>query len=238
MILPPEYSWLESYLDNDSLWLEESLNWEEAFDLALSDFFIFSALTTPFFYNSHFFLDSLVKFSFLDVMLISESNKTFNSKELYDLFIWDLISVVYNKFLPFQFIFYTDYQDYLTTLLYYSPELAFALIDYINLYWSNNVLNYSPAVVFDLFTDTLNTSISEFVEYFILLFFFIWLTILFISVFTIVKWNNPLEIYFVRLYYYVYSASREMRIQFETMLLVFFFFFFLFNNVGCHIWRR
>jgi hypothetical protein len=208
MIFPPEYSWLESYLDNDSLWLEESLNWEEAFDLALSDFFIFSIFTTPTFYNNHFFVDSLIKFSFLDVMLINQSAKIFNSKELYDLFIWDLISVIYNKFLPFQFIFYTDYQDYLTTLLYYSPELVLVLTDYINLYWSNNVLNYSPAVVFDLFSDILNTAASEFLEHFILFFLFIWLVVFFINLFTIVKWNNPLEIYFVRFYYYIYSASK------------------------------
>ena len=50
MILPAEYSWLESYLDNDSLWLEDAINWEEAFDLVLSDFTIYNFLTTPFFF--------------------------------------------------------------------------------------------------------------------------------------------------------------------------------------------
>ena len=42
MILPPEYNWLESYLNNDMLWLEESLNWDESFDLILSDFIFIS----------------------------------------------------------------------------------------------------------------------------------------------------------------------------------------------------
>jgi hypothetical protein len=226
MILPPEYSWLESYLDNDNLWLDETLNWEEAFDLALSDLTVFAFFTTPYFFNSNFFIDSITKLSFLDIMLIHESNKIYNSKELYDFFIWDLTSIIYNKFLPLQFIFYTDYQDYVNTLLYYSPELMLALNDYITLYWSNNVLNYSPAVVFDLFSDVLNSSISEFLEDFILFFIFMWFALLFVNIFQIIKWNNPTEIYFVRLYYYIYSASKEMRIQFETMLLVFFFFFF------------
>jgi hypothetical protein len=175
MILPPEYNWLESYLDNDSLWLEESLNWDEAFDLALSDITIFSFFTTPTFYNGHFFLDSITKISFLDIMLINETNKIAYSKELYDSFIWDLTSLVYNKFLPLQFIFYTDYQDYLAVILYYSPELALGLIDYVNLYWTNNVLNYTPAAVFDLFNDALNSTLSEFTEYFILLFFFFYI---------------------------------------------------------------
>ena len=171
VILPPEYTWLESYLSNDSIWLEDSLNWDETFDLVLSDFTVYSFLTTSFFYNVQFFLDSITKISFLDVMLLKTIDKSSFSKELYDLFIWDLTSLFYNKFLPLQFLFYTDYQDFLVILLYYSPELVIALTDYINLYWINNTLYSTPAAVFDLFNDSLNSSISEFMEYFILFFF-------------------------------------------------------------------
>jgi hypothetical protein len=226
VILPAEYSWLESYLDNDSLWLEDAVNWEEAFDLVLSDFTIYNFLTTPFFFNSHFFLDSFTKLSFLDVMFSIETDKNSYSRELYDLFMWDLTSTVYNKFLPLQFLFYTDYQDFMILLLYYSPELMFALTDYINIYWLNSSFNYSPASVFDLFNDSLNTAISEFVEYFILFFSFIWAVVIFVNIFHLIKWNNPLEIYMVRLFNYLFSSSREMRLQFEAFLQVFFFFFF------------
>lgn len=226
MILPAEYSWLESYLDNDSLWLEDAINWEEAFDLVLSDFTIYNFLTTPFFFNSHFFLDSFTKISFLDIMFLIETNKTTYSRELYDLFIWDLTSIIYNKFLPLQFLFYTDYQDFMTILLYYSPELMLALTDYINIYWLNSSFNYAPSSVFDLFNDSLNTAISEFIEYFILFFSFIWTVIIFVNIFHILKWNNPLEIYMIRFFNYLFSSSREMRIQFEAFLQVFFFFFF------------
>ena len=52
-----EYNWLESYLDNDSLWLEDTLNWDDVFDLAMSDYNVFSFLTGTFFINSHFFCD-------------------------------------------------------------------------------------------------------------------------------------------------------------------------------------
>jgi hypothetical protein len=226
VILPAEYSWLESYLSNDSLWLEDALNWDEAFDLALSDVTIYSFLTTPFFYNSHFFTDSLIKLSFLDIMFLIETNKSTYSKELYDFFIWDLVSIIYNKFLPLQFLFYTDYQDFLMIMLYYSPELTLALTDYINTYWTNSTLSYATAAVFDLYSDALNSAISEFVEYFILFFFFVWIAILFVNIFHYTKWNNPLEIYFVRLYNYIYSMSKETRIQFEAMLFIFFLFFF------------
>ena len=119
MILPAEYSWLESYLSNDTLWLEDALNWDEAFDLALSDITLYSFLITPFFYNSHFFIDSVVKLSFLDIMFLVETNKITYTKELYDFFIWDLVSIIYNKFLPLQFLFYTDYQDF---LMWWTPR--------------------------------------------------------------------------------------------------------------------
>lgn len=208
------------------LWLEDSLNWDEVFDLILSDFNAYSFLFTSFFYNSHFFLDSLIKLSVLDIMLITESTKQFYVKELFTVFIWDLLTLIYNKFLILQFLFYTDYQDYLILLLHYSPELILALNDYINIYWIQSTLNYSTAAVFDLFNDSVNSSISEFMEYFSLIFFFFLITIIFVNLFSIVKWNNPLEVYFIRLYYYFYSAAREMRLQFEAMLLVFFFFFF------------
>ena len=225
MILPQEYSWLESYLDNDTLWLEDAINWEEAFDLIVTDFTIYSFLTTPFFVNSHFFLDSFVKLSFLDILLMLETNKITFSRELYDLFIWDLTSIIYNKFLPFQFLFYTDYQDLVILILHYSPELMLVITDYINLYWINSVAKYTSSAVFDLFSDTLNTALSEFTEYAILFFVFAWGVVLFINVFNLLKWSNSLEIYLTKLSYYLFSISKEARIQFEALLQTFFFFF-------------
>lgn len=226
LIFPTEYNWLESYIDNDTLWLDSALNWEEAFDLILTDFTIYNLLITPFFFNSHFFLDSFVKISFLDILFITETNKQTFSKELYDLFIWDLINNVYIKFLPINFLFYTDYQDFIIMLLYYSPELVLALTDYVNIYWINSIFNFTPAIVFDLFHDSINASLSEFTENLILFFLFAWIIAIFINVFNLLKWNNPLEIYFVRIINYLYSISRESRAQFESVLQTFFFFIF------------
>ena len=226
MILPPEYRWLESYLDNDSLWLEDSLNWEEAFDLILSDFTLYSFLTTPFFYSSYFFIDYFTKISFLDIMFLMSTDKKIYSRELFDLFIWDMTAFIQNNFLPAQFFFYTDYQDFIIMMLYYSPELILAFNDYVNIYWVNAVINYSPSIVFDLFSDSLNTSISEFTENLLLFFSFTWAMILFINIFNINKWNNPIEIYVVRLAYYMHSIAKESRLQYEALMQTVFFFFF------------
>ena len=226
LIFPNEYNWIQSYIDNDLLWLENSLNWEESFNLILSDFTLYNLLAMPFFFNSHFFLDSFVKLSFLDIIFITETNKNIFSKQLYDLFIWDLMNLFSIKYFFFQFLFYTDYQDFLFLILYYSPELVFALIDYFNIYWNNSIFNFTPSTVFDSFHDSINSSLLEFTENISLFFLFSWLVAIVIGVFNLLKWNNPLEIYFIRIFHYLYSISRESRAQFESILQTFFFFVF------------
>ena len=87
-----EYNWLQSYFDNDAFWLEDVVSWDESFELLLSDYNVFFFLTSPFFVNVHFFLDSIVKMSFLDVLLFSESDEFSSSREFFDFVMWDNLS--------------------------------------------------------------------------------------------------------------------------------------------------
>lgn len=226
MISSVEYSWLESYLDNDSLFLENALNWEDAFHVALSDLTIYSFLSTPFFTNSHFFLDSFTKLSFIDIVFMSESNKSKYTRELYDFFIWDIASSIFNKYFPTQFFFYTDYQDYISILLQYSPELIMVLEDYINIHWLSKVLSSTPSSVFDVFNDNSISAINDFLEYSLLFFIFVFLVIFLINLFGLSKWSNSTESYFARFAYYAYSLAKETRLQFEAMIQTLFFFIF------------
>lgn len=225
MIFTNEYNWIESYLDNDILWLENTLNWENSFDLILNEFSIYAFFSTPFFKNNHFFLDYFTKISFIDLILISEKKESFFSKKLYDMILWDICNSVNNRFFFIQFFFYSDYQDLIILITHYSPELIFALTDYLNTYWYNNTLSFTPSALFDSFQDSLNSSISEFIEFLILFFIFSWTILIFINVFRISKWNNPIEIYWNRIFYYLNSMSRESRVQFEVVIQAFFFFF-------------
>lgn len=221
-----EYNWLESYLDNDTLWLDEVVNWDETFDLVLADYNIFSFLTTAFFYNTHLSLDMLTKLSFLDLIFINQSDVLNESSELFSFFVYDVISFLSTSFLTLQILFFTDYQDFILVILHHSPELSLALYDYVSIYWLNSTSYVTPSSVFDVFSDSLNFSLSEFVEYFIAFLMFVWNIILFVGVCRITKWNNPLEIYFVRLTNYVYWMSRETRLQYEVALQIFFFLVF------------
>lgn len=226
MILTQEYSWIISYLDNDTIWLENSINWEDVFDLTISEFTIYSFLTTPFFSNNYLFLDSFTKLSFLDILFMFESNKASYSKELYDLFIWDITTSFNNNFLPLQFFFYTDYQDFISIMLQYSPELIFALSDFLNNYWIQSIINQTPSIVFDLFSDSANNAISEFLNRLVAFGCFAWLVIILLSVFNLFKLNNSNNSYLTKIIYYLNSSSKESRVQLEAMLQTFFFFVF------------
>ena len=83
-IVSTEFTWLSSYLDNDSLWLDGILGWDDTFDAATRDYNIFSFLTGTFFVGSHFALDSMTKLSFLDTMLLNEFDSVnFSSKNFF-----------------------------------------------------------------------------------------------------------------------------------------------------------
>ena len=219
-----EYTWLESYLDNDSLWLDDSVNWDDAFELAATDYNIFTFLTSPFFLNIHFFLDSIIKLSFLDILFLTESNQTDDSREFFELLMWDLASFLHNSFLPSQLLFYTDYQDFMTIVLHHSPELTLAILDFINHTWLGSVIGVTVSAVFDTFNDSLASSLSEFLEYFIAFFIFMWGVVFFIGIFRVLKWNNIVEAYLVRFHSFLFTISRENRLQLESVFLVVFIF--------------
>lgn len=225
----PEYSWLESYLDNDSFWLEDVLSWDETFELALSDYNIFFFFTSAFFVNTHFFLDSVTKMSFLDVLFFSETDSYNASRELFDFIMWDHLSFISNNFFFSQFLFYTNYQDFITTVLHHSPELTLAFTEFVNSYWLNYVMSYLPSASFDVFSDSFHSSVSEFLDYVMLLGVFAWVVIIFSHSCRIMNWNNPSEIHLVRISSWIASTARYYRQEFDAAFLTFFVFFYYFS---------
>ena len=159
-IVSTEFTWLSSYLDNDSLWLDGILGWDDTFDAATRDYNIFSFLTGTFFVGSHFALDSMTKLSFLDTMLLNEFDSVNFSRQLFDFSMWDLAASIPNSFLLTQLFFFTDYQDFIVSVLHHSPELTIALLEYIHIYWTNFAVNFTPSAVFDVFSDSLPSFLS------------------------------------------------------------------------------
>ena len=220
-----EYSWLQSYFDNDSFWLEDVISWDESFDLFLADYNIFFFITSAFFVNVHFFLDSCVKMSFLDVLLLSETDAFNSSRELFDFCMWDNLSYLSTTFFFSQALYYTDYQDFFVVILYHSPELSLAVTDFVNSYWFNAAISYAPTAVFDVFSDSLNSSIDELVKYMLMFVAFIWVYVFVLGesrIQAIFKLLNPTM---VRFESFFFSWSRDTRMQFEAALTLLFLLF-------------
>jgi len=189
---------------------------------------VFTTISSSFL-NTHFFIDHHTKHSLLDLLITAESTNTSFVKQFVTYFFIDQALYIYNNFSLFKFLFTADYQDFLITLFYHSPELVPALIDFIRIYWFNLYFSTQTAVLFDLFSDNLNLTLFEFLEYFILTIFYTWAIVLVILAFRVLNWRLALEGYSVRFFYYFFAFSRDTRLQYEAVLLIIFYFILYFS---------
>jgi hypothetical protein len=139
---------------------------------------------------------------------------------------WDHLSFISNNFFFSQFLFYTNYQDFIATIVHHSPELTLAFDDFVNSYWLSYVVSYLPSAAFDVFSDSLHSSVAEFMDFMMMFVVFVWLLIFSFPVCQAMGWNNPLEIYTVRIVTWVFYMSRSYRQEFESALKTFFLLFF------------
>jgi len=72
--------------------------------------------------------------SFLDLILLAESDLGSSSRELFDFLMWDTLYYVSNTFFYSNILYYTDYQDFFVIILYHSPELSLAVNDFVTSY--------------------------------------------------------------------------------------------------------
>ena len=219
------YTWTNNFHNFDTFFVDETLNWDEVFSLLFLDYTPFSFLLISSFLESHFFTDSIVKLSFLDVILLNHINSTASTNSLYLFFLWDNSTLLDNYYLYLNNIFFTDYQNLVTLILYYSPELTLALTDFYTSYSGSLTLEQTPGVFFDTYKDGLNLVISEFLQHYFLLFLFTWLVLLTLVNFRLNTWWKSVNSYFLRIYNYLFWMARTIRIQFDGMIQAFFFIF-------------
>ena len=222
---PVEYNWYNTRVDTDMLWLDDSLHWDDAFELATSEYNVFGMLTMSFFANSHIFLDWFVKLSVLDTLFINEIDENLSSSSLFLGIIWDYSLLFSSVLMLLPFLFYSDFQDLVTTLAYYSPELILGLRDFISLYWLSASMNFSPAASFDAYQDVTGTSYAEFLEYLTSFVSFVVNVLVLVILTRLSPLTNASDAYASRAYFYLYSISTESRLQFEAGLQAFFFVF-------------
>ena len=219
------YTWTNNYHNFDTFFVDETLNWDEVFSLLFLDYTPFSFLLISSFLESHFFTDAIVKLSFLDVILLNQVSSGSSTNSLYLFFLWDNSTLLDNYYLYLNNIFYTDYQNLVTLILHYSPELTLALTDFYSSYVGSLGLEQTPGVFFDTYKDGLNLVISEFLQHYFLLFLFVWIVLLTLANFRLNTWWKSVNSYFLRIYNYLFWIARTIRLQFDALIQAFFFIF-------------
>ena len=220
-----EFSWYTSYIDTDMLWLEESVNWDDVFELSTSEYNLLGLLTVAAFLNTHHLLDWCVKFSALDLLLLYDINDLFFSRFFITSLIYDETSSFMTLMLQLPQLFYSDFQDFISTLLHYSPDLIFVLYDSLIAQWTGLSMLLTPALAFDSYQDSTSASNAEFTEYLLAFIPFVIYVFLTLSISRIVLLQNASDSYVVRAYFYLYSVANEVRFQLDATLQVFFFVF-------------
>lgn len=225
MIILPELSWNKSNGFNDMMWLDDALNWDDVAGLVTADYSMVGLLFSSAFLNTHHFLDWLVKLSTLDLLFINEVDSDASVTSLFTALMQDSSTQFSTVLLALPLVYYSDFQDLVTTISHYAPELTLALRDMLLFFWMNVSVGSSPSAAFDVYQDQTHTSLVEFFEYLSLFYYFIVVAFVAVSVIRISSLSTSVDTYIVRAYFYLYSMSTEVRFSLEAALQVFFFTF-------------
>ena len=220
-----DYTWYASYVDTDMLWLEDSLNWDNAFELVASEYSLFESLTVAFFVTTHHFIDWFVKLSVLDVTSIWGTSSSQELTELFLNWVRDFSTAFSNSAFATPFLFYTDYQDWVTISMYYSPELVLPIQEFITSIFDRPVLSSLPSAVFDVYQDSTGLSNAEFIDYLSSFLPFLTYVLILLGIARLSTIAQTTNAYANRALFYINSMSLETRFQLEAALQTFFFVF-------------
>ena len=220
-----EYQWYTSYVDTDMLWLEDSLNWDDVSELTTSEYNVFSLVLASVFLNTHHFLDWFVKLSTLDLLFIEEVDADSAPSTLFTNLARDYSSQFSTTLFFLPLMFYSDFQDLITTVNHYAPELLFATRDLVAAFWLNSSFSSAPAASFDVYQDLTGVVYAEFTDYLTAFLAFAGYSVVLVTLTRIIAISNATDAYASRVYFYLYSISTEVRFQFEAGLQAFFLTF-------------
>lgn len=220
-----DYTWYASYVDTDMLWLEDSLNWDNAFELVSSEYTIVDALAVAFFVSTHHFLDWFVKLSTLDISLLWGNSNTSMPADLLLSWVRDYSMTFANSTFMVSFLFYADFQDWITTTIYYAPEVVLPLQDFLSNLGLNTLISSLPSSVFDSYYDSTSGNNSEFIDYLGSFIPFMAYVLILLTVTRIIAVSNATDAYTTRAIFYINSISLETRFQLEAGFQAFFFIF-------------
>lgn len=224
-----ETNWVQTYKYTDQTWLTDSLNWEHLSSIAFNDSSLFSFIYNSSFTNQHFLLDYVNKVSLTDIYLATSSTPGFTGTRLFYSFMLDMYINLGLVFYSVIAALSSSYQDILTVLLIFAPEVMYAFAEflYCEHYITGNFTSHRPVVIFDSYTSNLNFSLNDNISAFGMFLLFCWFTVYFFYMGFVLRWNNFSTSQVVRTYLYTFSLSKETRVQLEALFqsLILFIFY-------------
>ena len=144
-------------------------------------------------------IDSLNKLSYIDSILVDSNFKSYSlNNKLYSAFVYDTSVMSSVSSLYTSFLFQSEYQDPIHTLIIIAPELTTLINEYVYTYIIPSSFSLLPAAVFDSYLSnwTFYTGLG-FVH--ILLFsVFVWIIIYFLLSDILLRWVLPVNFQFIR----------------------------------------
>lgn len=231
MVSSQYYNWIDFYYLNDSLWIENVLNWEYFDNFGLIDIFWYDIIFNYNQTSSNFFFKNYNYLSYIDVFFLLLYKN--NIYILYNSFILDLYNSFNNLYINFNFLYIYNYLNSSTLYLYYNPELMLSLYNYYLNYIDIN-FNYNIKLYYNMFSNNNNFLLLDTFNYIKIFFFNIALIFIFFNIINIIKFKNSLSFFITKLFLYFYSLSKDLRIQFELMvsLIIFILFIYIFMIIS------
>jgi hypothetical protein len=135
-----------------------------------------------------FFTDFVVKLSTLDAILIHVNTQIRTPQFLYDSFIYDTVLFLNIYYLPFSTLILSGYQEHISSVLILAPELSSLFTEYVNNYVLYNLINVSPASVFDSYVNNLNFFYGEGCVQMFLFFLYVYFIVYIFTTVFLLKW--------------------------------------------------
>lgn len=217
-------SWIKNYDMTNELWLSDCLNWDRSLDTLNNDISFLTFVLKSSFLDHNILVDQLSKISYLDIILIQANANNMSIQTLFNTVSSDAIINLSTCFLPLAYYLQFEFHDGFTSVAHVSPELISVLEDYTLFYWLVSAINFLPSVVIDSYNISDNYFLYKGVHDFFLFGFYVWILVNLFIYFIPLKWLKNLNSYFIRVYYYFYSISKETRMQFEALFQTIIFF--------------
>ena len=176
------------------------------------DWSLISFLFNASFLNKYFLIDQTTKLSYLDTILINSVLNNNTSQTLYDSFSNDLILYLNIQSLSLTSILQSEYQENITNIIFLAPELSLVLNNYFYSYYLNNIMNFLPSPVFDLFLNNVNFTNVNTLIYFFMFFIYIFFIIYFFLIVLSFNWLMFIELGFT-IIFFLYQKKFESNLS-------------------------